>query len=541
MFSTRITLMLVLCVAWGALARATVTLPALISDNMVLQAGKPLPIWGMADPGEQVTVTLADDTAVATADAAGKWQVRLKARQADGMPVTLTVAGANTLTVKNVLVGSVWICSGQSNMDFGFNGSHNANTERPAANYPKLRQFTVGHKPSPFPQANCVGKWVECSPATVNAFSAVAYFFGHDVHLATGQPVGLIKTSWGGTAAQLWTSQEGLAVEPSLDVLAKEAETAAKNFSQVMEQYEKEIVPKYQADLLAYNEAKAKFDADHQAWVDAKKNAAADGPPVPEEPVLTLKRPSWPPSPKTRLNVSSLFNGMIAPLIPYALDGAIWYQGEANVSNPKQYQILFPAMIRDWRGRWGQGDFPMYFVQLANYLARKPTPSESNWAGLREAQLKTLALPKTGMAVIIDIGMADNIHPTDKMDVGHRLALWALHDVFGKQLTYSGPLYTGMQVENTAIRLSFREIGGGLTIGAAPGMTPDTVLKGFAIAGTDKRWVWADARIDGDTVVVSSDKVAQPVAVRYAWADNPECNLYNKDGLPASPFRTDDW
>jgi sialate O-acetylesterase len=319
----------------------------------------------------------------------------------------------------------------------------------------------------------------------------VGYFFGRELHQKLNVPVGLIHTSWGGTAAEVWTSKR---VIDSTEGLKPMAEAYPKK----LEAYEKQVA--------ANQEAAAK--------------AKAENKPGPKSIHPTLP--------------ALLYNGMIANVLPYGIKGAIWYQGESNAGRAKEYQTLFPAMIKNWREDWGQGEFPFGFVQLANFMARKEQPTDSSWAELREAQTMTLSLPKTGMAVIIDIGEAKDIHPKNKQDVGKRLALWAQSQVYGKDIVYSGPIYASMKVEDSKVRVSFKHVGTGLEAKGGK-------LSGFAVAGEDRTFVWADAVIDGQTVLVSSDKVAKPVAVRYAWADNPDCNLYNKEGLPASPFRSDDW
>jgi sialate O-acetylesterase len=319
-------------------------------------------------------------------------------------------------------------------------------------------------------------------------------------------PIGLIHTSWGGTPSEAWTRREILEKEPdAAPILERHDEAVAK-----------------------YPEAKKEYEQKVEEWKKTAEQAKSENKPAPQRP--------WPPlGPGHSHSPSGLYNAMLAPLIPYGIKGAIWYQGETNAGRAYQYRKLFPAMIKNWRNDWGQGDFPFLFVQLANYMAVKPEPVESYWAELREAQLMTLDLPNTGMAVIIDIGEADDIHPRNKQDVGKRLALWSLAKSYGKELVYSGPIFKSMTIKNGKAILNFDHVGGGLIA------RPNEPLKGFAIAGADRKFVWADAKIEGNQIVVSSDKVINPVAVRYAWADNPVCNLYNKEGLPASPFRTDDW
>ncbi|MBA3937387.1 MAG: sialate O-acetylesterase [Planctomycetes bacterium] len=483
---------------------AEVKLPAILGDNAVLQADAPLPIWGTAAVGEEVTVTVAGQSQSTKAGADGHWQVKLAALKSGG-PLELTVAGTNTIVLKNLLVGEVWVGSGQSNMEFALKNANDSAKEIAAADFPKIRLFTVTKKTSAEPLADCTGKWVECTPTNVPGFSAVAYFFGRELHQKLGVPVGLIHSSWGGTPAEAWTSRAALA--------------GNDEFKDAAATWDKRL-----ADL---PKAQAKFEQELVAWKTAAAEAKAAGKPEPKKP----RAPDGANSPN---RPSSLYNGMLAPLIPYAIRGAIWYQGEANAGQPLKYRTLLPLMIGDWRQAWGEGDFPFYIVQLANYMARRPEPVDSSWAALREAQwLTTTKVKNTGLATIIDVGMADNIHPTDKQTVGHRLALNALALTYGKDNESSGPVFAAMKVDGAKAVLSFTHLGGGLVAKGGGALT------GFAIAGADKHFVWATATIVGDTVVVTSDTVATPTAVRYAWADNPECHLYSKAELPAVPFRTD--
>lgn len=456
------------CLLAGPHVAAEVWVPSVIGDNMVLQQGVKVPVWGKATPEEGVAVTLAEQSASAVADEAGQWTVQLGPFEAGG-PHKMTITGKNTLTFSNILVGEVWVCSGQSNMQWAVAVSKDAEQEIAAADYPSIRLFQAERNPADQPRDNVNGRWVACSPETVPGFSAVGYFFGRQLHRELEVPIGLINSSWGGTAAEWWTSRPALETDPELRPILERADKA-----------------------------------------EAQGSAEAH------------RRPG------------ALYNGMIAPLIPFAIRGVIWYQGESNAGRGYQYRKLFPIMIRDWRTNWGQGDFPFLFVQLGNYQQTPEQPGESAWAELREAQLMTLSLPNTGMATTIDIGEADDIHPKNKQDVGKRLALAALNIAYDRDVVYSGPIYESMEIEEDTIRLHFKHVGGGLVAKGGD-------LKGFAIAGADRKFVWADAEIDGDTVVVRSDQVKEPVAVRYAWADNPECNLYNEAGLPASPFRTDNW
>jgi len=472
--------------------KAELKLHALFSDGMVLQSDFACPVWGTVEPGEEISVSIAGQKKTAKAGADGKWSIKLDPLKSGG-PHELVVGGRTTVTVRDVLVGEVWVCSGQSNMEWIVNSSNNAAEEKAAATYPKIRHFLVPKRQEAAPVSEVVGSWKLCSPETVGGFTAVGYFFGRELHQKLNVPVGLIHTSWGGTAAEVWTSKRVL---DATDVLKPMVEGYQKR----SENYEKQVA----------------------AYKEAAEKAKAEGKPAPKAPG---GKPMMP---------SCLYNGMIANIIPYGIKGAVWYQGESNAERAKEYQTLFPAMIKNWREDWGQGEFPFGFVQLANFKARKEQPADSSWAELREAQTLTLSLPKTGMAVIIDIGDAKDIHPRNKQDVGKRLALWAQSQVYQKDIVYSGPIYESMKVEEGKARISFKHVGGGLE-------AKGEKLTGFAVAGEDRTFYWADAKIDGKTVVVSSDQVAKPVAVRYAWADNPECNLYNKEGIPASPFRTDDW
>ncbi len=480
---------------------ADVKLPAIISDNMVLQAEAKASIWGWADPSEKVTVKFDGKTAEATADAQGKWNVNFESLKS-GEAGDITIAGKNSLTIKNAIVGEVWVCSGQSNMEFTMNGTMNAAQEIAAANFPNIRVFTVQKASKLEPQEDVVGKWEVTTPENTPHFTAVGFFFGKKLHEDLKVPVGLIHTSWGGTPAEYWTPAEVLASSPVFKPILDQWEQAKANYPKAKEAYDKAL-----AD-----------------WKVAAEKAKADG----------TKPPRQPNAPRGGDAIGapgSLYNGMIAPIVPYTIQGTTWYQGESNAGRAKEYQLLFPTMIMSWRHAWN-AEFPFLFVQLANYMPRKDQPAESQWAELREAQLMTLELPHTGMAVAIDVGDGGDIHPKNKQEVGRRLALAAEATVYYKETEYSGPILSGFQVEEGKIRLSFRN---------AVGMKPveGTKLKGFSIAGEDKKFVWADAEIQGDHIVVSSPEVAKPVAVRYGWADNPEVNLVNGAGLPASPFRTD--
>ncbi len=472
-------------------ARADVKLPALISDGMVLQQGIDVPLWGWADEGESVTVEIQNQK-ITAATKDGQWMVRLKPLKAGG-PFTLTVSGKNKIELKNVLVGEVWICSGQSNMQWQLRQTDNAEAEIANAKYPMIRLFTVPRLEVDAPVTDVKSGWKETSPETVATFSAVGYYFGRDLHKARNVPIGLINNAVGGSPAESWTSN---------GVLNGDAEY-------------KQFAADYTKRMETYEKAMAKY------WEDAEK-AKAENKPAPRAP----GRP-WMPS--------GLYNGMLAPLAPYAIKGAIWYQGESNATRAYQYRRLFPTMISNWRAIWGQGDFPFLFVQLAAFGPNGTKVGESDWAELREAQLMTLSTsPKTGMALAIDVGTYDDIHPRNKQPVGARLALSARSVAYGEKIVHSGPVYKSMKIEGDKVALSFNHIGDGLEARGGE-------LKGFIIAGDDKVWREAKAEIKGKSVIVSSPEVSKPVAVRYAWIKYPTCNLYNKEGLPATPFRTDDW
>ncbi len=498
---------LIMCAASTSMVSANIKLPAIISDNMVMQQGKKAKIWGRGDPGEQIMVSVSwhsMEWSVVT-NGNGKWSFEMSPPKTTG-PHEMTLSGKNTITIKNILLGEVWVCSGQSNMQWSVNGSANAEQEIARADYPNIRLFSVKRNVADRPQSDCVGSWRMCNPETVPGFSAVAYFFGRELYKELNVPVGLIHTSWGGTPAEAWTRRDVLESEPDCEP----------------------ILQRFDEAMAKYPEAKKKYDESMIKWKEDAEKAKAEGKKPP-------RRPAAPFGPGNPHSPAGLYNAMIAPLIPFAIQGAIWYQGESNAGRAYQYRTLFPAMITNWRKDWKQGDFPFLFVQLANFMAVEAEPVDSAWAELREAQLMTLALPNTGMAVIIDIGEAKDIHPKNKQDVGKRLALWALAKTYGKDLVYSGPIYKSMKTEGNKVILDFEHTGGGLVAGGGES------LKGFALAGANRKFIWADAKIEGNTVVVSKDEVSEPVAVRYGWANNPVCNLYNKEGLPASPFRTDDW
>jgi sialate O-acetylesterase len=479
---------------------------------MVVQRDRPVAVWGWADPQEKVTVRFRGQTALAVADPGGRWRVTL-APTAAGGPFDLSVSGQNTLTLRDVLVGDVWVGSGQSNMERRMDLVVNAEAEIAQARDDRIRLFAVPHKISALPleDVEAPAAWAPTTPETVKGFSAVSYFFAREMRRVRDVPIGLVHSSWGGTPAEAWTRRARLESDPA--------------FQPLLWQWTR-FLSEYPSEGPRYERLKAEWDA---AVADLK----AEG----KDVLKTAPRP--PRGPGHPSMPGGLYDGMIAPLTPFTIRGVLWYQGEANAQplRAREYRRLFAAMIEDWRDAWNEGAFPFLFVQLANYNNNHPrptSPADSAWAELRESQALALALPNTGMAVTIDIGEADDIHPKNKQDVGKRLALAARSVADGEHLLASGPALDGVVNEGPRLRVHFRNVGGGL-------VAHGDRLVGFAVAGADRRFAWAEAKIDGDTVIVSSAEVLAPIAVRYAWADNPDANLYNREGLPAAPFRSDEW
>lgn len=633
-------------------------LAVVFTDNMVLQQTAVLPVWGTASPGLLVTVRFAGQEKTVKADVNGDWRVTLKPLTASAIPqemnITVNDPDQTAITLRNILIGEVWVCSGQSNMEFSVSRAKNGERESTEANFPGIRLLTipklVAETPKKYIAAN---SWDVCSPETVSGFSAVGYFFGRELHRKLGVPVGLINASWGGTVAEAWTSKNTLLEIPELAGLVTKYDMDVANSAEIIAEYKAAVRQIEQKTRDLKNEGFQRGWADipnppgewsdmelpgswqnrgldfsgvlwfrkeielpagwhgkelrlaigatdkgdvtyfnnvqigsitmedrQDSWcllrtytipdnlVKTGKNVIAvrvrsdkyDGgmigpaeamhlscPALPESSSIPLTGvwkyavennygkiviPAIPPGPDNPNSPSVLFNGMISPLITFAIRGAIWYQGESNADRAVQYRTLFPAMIQDWRTQWNQGEFPFMFVQLANFRTEAAIPVESEWAELREAQTMTLRLPNTGMAVAIDIGEALDIHPVNKQDVGLRLALNALAKTYRQQVPYSGPMFKNMTRAGNTLELHFDHVNGGLECRGEK-------LLGFAIAGADRKFVWADAKISGDTVIVSSPEIAEPEFVRYAWADNPVCNLYNAAGLPAVPFRSD--
>ena len=499
-------------------ARADVTLGPLFADHAVLQRDKPVAIWGHASPGETVTVSYLLHRATASAGADGRWIVLLDALAADPVGGNLVAAGKTTATAHDVVVGEVWLASGQSNMEFVVddpNGAvyhvDRAAEEVAAANYPLIRHFKVAHQVSAQPADVAAGSWEPCAPATVRQFSAVAYFFARDLYRRLNVPIGIINSSWGGTPVESWMSPAALARDPHFAMVGQ----------------------RWRANLADYPRARVAAEAAIARWNQDAAAARAKGPTALAQFNQAHPKPrparglgdSWTPT--------GLFNGMINPLLPYALRGAIWYQGESNADRAAEYHPLFAAMITAWRAHFGQGDFPFYWVQLANY-ASASDPTHQTWAFLREAQTDTLNLPNTGQAVTIDLGDPANIHPHNKQEVGRRLALLAKVNTYGIPDDCSGPVFVSANAEGSALRLHFKYADAGLTAADKP-------LQSFEVAGADRQFHPAAAMIAGSTVVVQSPAVPIPVAVRYAWRNAPDANFYNGAGLPAAPFRSDRW
>jgi sialate O-acetylesterase len=488
---------------------ADIKLPAIFSDNMVLQRNKPVIIWGTASPDERVVVKFNGAERETPVNENGKWMIELPAMNSGG-PYSLTVSGKNIVTINNVMVGEVWVCSGQSNMELTVAKAANAAEEISKADFRKIRLFFVQHATSETLRTDCKGEWKESSSASVENFSAAGYYFGRELFKELNVPIGLIQATWGGTAAETWVSKELLESD--------------SDYKPILDKWIDEVA-KYPEAIKEYEKNK---DSLNEEWKADAKRAAEEGR---REP----RKPQKPRGPGSQHTPSGLYNAMLNPIIPYTMQGVIWYQGEANASRAYQYRKLFPALIKEWREKWGLGDFPFYYVQLPN-LYTKPEPAKTGWPELREAQLMTLNVPNTGMAVTIDIGEAKNLHPLNKQDVGYRLALIAEAKVYGKKsLVYSGPLYKSMKIEASKIILKFEYADEGLLSKGG-----DT-LKGFTIGQDDKKFHPANAVIKGNEILVWNDGVKNPVSVRYAWSDNPDCNLYNKAMLPASPFRTDEW
>lgn len=546
--------------------KADIRMPRIFGDHMVLQQDSQLSIWGWADPGEKVVVTLAGKKGKAVAGQDGKWKVSLKPIKTKSKGQTLTIKGNNKIIYEDVLVGDVWVASGQSNMEWGINKNHYKKDVDASADS-LLRLFFVPRNTSLDPLSDIympedtqnpewAAKWVLCTPEALRkingqGFASAAYYFARDIRQTNGRPLGIIQSAWEGTRAEAWTSLSALKAEPKLKRYVDLYEKNVRINPEVVANY-KQRKAEFDVAIKKWNNTVGKeWDEAQKEWAIEVKKAQAAGLPIPEKPKPSSPRPSDPPKPNGGNNgPTNLFNAMINPLIPLSIKGVIWYQGEFNSGGSgKEYATLFPCLINDWRQKWGIGDFPFIYVQLPNFgpVDQKPSEEGQGWRWVREGQLKALALPNTAMAVTIDVGDPFDLHPIDKYDVGHRLALAARKLAYGEKIIASGPLYQSMTIEGDKAIIHFSNCGSGLTIASSPytpkGEKPKNSekLTGFCIAGEDRKFVWTDAVIDGDRVIVSSPKVLKPVAVRYGFSNSPVCNLYNKELLPASPFRTDNW
>lgn len=640
MKNLKLVLAIVTIVFISEISKAEVHVAAIFSDNMVLQRNINLKVWGTADPGEKLSISFNGQKQKTKADKNGKWRVILQPMKAGG-PFQMLIRGENEIVLKNILIGDVWICSGQSNMQMKVSESNNAENEIKNANYPNIRLFTVPNRMSNIPLEDIPNSfWKLCTPENVKNFSAVGYYFGSGLQKEIDVPIGLIHTSWGATCVETWTSKASITKlskyedfgeridNYDITTIAQKYEDDLKNAlggfpEKEMGMEEKWMLPStdrsawesmtlptlwenagyqrlngrvwfsYDFNLTAQeldSFAQLHLGKIHDSditWVNGQKvgemNWANDVERIYAVPAKLLKAgknnisvrvedkyykggfaskadklflqlgqkkislsgawkfkvdtviPDFKPFPNDV--PSLLYNAMINPLIPYGIKGVIWYQGESNTPRSKEYEITFPNMIHNWREEWQQGDFPFLFVQLANFQAPKNTTGDDAWAELRETQTKTLRVQNTGMAVAIDIGDATNIHPLNKQDVGYRLMLSALKVAYGKDIVHSGPTFKSIQIEGTKAIINFDHIGSGLLVKNKHGY-----INEFEIAGADKKFYWAKATLEGDTIIVCSDEVENPVAVRFAWSINPaEFNLYNKEGLPASPFRIDHW
>lgn len=498
-------------VAACALVRAEVSLAPLFTDHAVLQRDKPVPVWGWAAPGEKITVAFAGQTRGTVADATGRWRVQLDALTMNAVGSDLLVSGSNQVVVRDVVVGEVWLCSGQSNMEWPVSRADRAAEEIAAAKYPLVRHVKVPRAVAPQPvEQGVAGGWEAATPQTVGAFTAVGYFFAREIHTRlSGVPIGLIHSSWGGTPIESWLSPAALASDPRFAVVNERWRDALTAFPAASAAFESALADWKRGEAAA----RAQGATALQAW--AKKHPVPRAPRGPGDP--------WTPS--------GLFNGMINPLAPYALRGFLWYQGENNTDRPLEYAPLFATLITTWRAHFGQGDVPFFWVNLANF--RSPVDASGvGYALVREAQTRALALPHTGQAVTIDIGNPADIHPTNKQEVGRRLALLAQNRVYGLTKDDSGPVFQAALQQGAALRVTFTHVAGGLVAHGKP-------VQSLEVAGADRVYKPAQARIERDALIVSSPEVRAPVAVRYAWKNAPEANLFNGAGLPAVPFRSE--
>jgi sialate O-acetylesterase len=501
-------LILSIVLVTSLISQAEVRLPDILGSSMVLQQNQKVPVWGTADAGETVIVSFQKQKLTIVADAKGSWRVDLKPLKADLTPQTLTIEGKNKIELKDILVGEVWLVAGQSNMQRLLRETANGEEVQKQANHPNIRLFNASREVAFKKKPGKLGEWSACTPESVAEFSAAGYYFGVELERELKVPIGLINSSYGGSQAEAWTPVEYLNANPELKATVERTKIWDEERPRVKVEYAEAI----------------------KKWRETSEKQKAAG-------VRPSPSPGVPDALRDYRVASSIYDGMIQPLMPFAIRGAAWYQGESNEARAEQYNILLPTMIRAWRERWGQGAFPFGIIQLPNYRAVKPEPEEAAWSFIREAQRKTaLNTPNTSLIVTIDIGETNDIHPKNKLEVGKRMALWALKDVYGRRLT-GAPKFKKAEVKGSKIILTFDEVGSGLKI------KDGEKLDEFAIAGADKKFVWAAAKIVGkNKIEVASPEVASPLAVRYAFNSNPRHpNLTNDSGLPASPFRTDDW
>jgi len=485
--------------------RGALTLPAIIGDHMVLQQKQANPIWGWDTPGTRVKVSFAGQTHAATAGADGKWTVKVSALPANAQPQALTIVGTSTRVLQDILVGEVWMCSGQSNMGFKLNSDWNGDLEAAASNLPNLRLISVPQVGTQELKTDFKGQWRASSAETARAFSAVGFLFGRYIHEIVGVPVGLIDNAWGGSAAEAWVRRTTIENEPRFQALM-------------------DGTRKREGDLLSAK-GQAAAESARAEWKVASEKARAEKKPAPRGPTDWLTGNARP---------GNIFAGVVNPTLGYGMKGVVWYQGESNAGRAYEHAELFPYLIKQWRQEWGQGDFSFYWVQLADFMAEKALPGESTWAELRETQTKTLALPNTGQAVIIDLGEGKDIHPRNKHDVAARLVRWALVKDYGMKMPYRSPEFSSVAITGNKALVTIDCFGSTLRAFDV------AEARGFAVCGADKVWHWATGKVIGpNQVEVTSEQVAAPMAVRYAWADNPVCNLFSNDGLPVTPFRTD--
>ncbi|MSU50827.1 MAG: sialate O-acetylesterase [Opitutus sp.] len=500
-------ILLAVGLALVSVLRAELKLPAIIGDHMVLQQKQANPIWGWDTPGTKVTVTFAGQTHLAAAGPDGKWTVKLPAVPANAQPQTITIAASSKRVLQDVLVGEVWMCSGQSNMGFKLNADWNGDIEAAASNLPNLRLISVPQVGTQELKTDFKGQWRASNAETARSFSAVGFLYGRYIHEIVGVPVGLIDNAWGGSAAEAWVRRETIEQEPRFQALM-------------------EATRKREAGLLS---EKGKADAERamEEWKAASAKAKAEKTPPPRAPTAWLAGNARP---------GNIFAGVMNPTLGYGMKGVVWYQGESNAGRAYEHAELFPFLIEQWRKEWGQGDFSFYWVQLADFKAEKSDPGESDWAELRETQTKTMRLPNTGQAVIIDLGEGKDIHPRNKHDVAARLARWALVKDYGLKFPYRSPEFKSLAIAGGTATVTLDCFGSTLRAFDV------AEVRGFAVCGEDRVWHWATGKVIApDKVEVTSDRVAAPIAVRYAWADNPVCNLFSNDGLPVTPFRTDDF